>query len=68
MTLKTLLMQLHGLMPEMLRLRNGTLLAGPAYPPLADLGLADENGLTRKGERVLDHLLGIAHTLDIPYA
>ncbi|MCD0168023.1 hypothetical protein [Deinococcus sp. 23YEL01] len=67
-TLKASLTTLALHMPDLLRLRNGTLLAGEVNPPLAALGLADETGLTRKGERVLTHLLGIASTLDIPYA
>ncbi|ABW35107.1 hypothetical protein Dgeo_3066 (plasmid) [Deinococcus geothermalis DSM 11300] len=68
MTLKGTFGALAAHMPDLLRLRNGTLLPGEAPPLLASLGLADETGLTRKGEKALACLLNLADLLDLPYA
>lgn len=53
-------------LPALLRLRAGSLLPTAADPALVELGLADENGLTKKGLRLLDHLYQIAALLDLP--
>lgn len=68
MTLKALYSGIASHLPDLLRLRNGTLLPGELPPLLARLELADEHGLTKKGEKALGHLLKLADLLDIPYA
>lgn len=68
MTLSAALGELGALMPELIRLRSGALLPGAASAAVRDMGLADDDGLTRKGVKVLDQLYALANLLDIPCA
>lgn len=67
-TLKAVLSPLSGHLPTLLSLRAGTLPPEKAPVAVTRLGLSDENGLTKKGDKVLTHLLAIASLLDLHYA
>lgn len=66
-TLKPEFKRLADLMPKLLLVKSGSLMPFAAPEALKDMGLCDESGITRKGDRVLDHLLALADLLDVPY-
>lgn len=67
-TLQRLLPKIGAHLPHLWACSGQLLPLPPDAHALASLGLVDERGLTRKGQRVLDHLQAIADTLDIPIA
>lgn len=64
-TLTRHLPALAAYLPDLLRLRSA-LMPTPPPPALADLGLADDAGITRKGQKLLDLCLSLAALLDLP--
>ncbi len=65
MTFARFLLQLSTMLPDLLKLQ-GLLMPAPPPPALAELGLADERGITRKGQLVLNLCHKLAALLDLP--